>query len=200
VAVVELSTLPCTRHILDWYHLARRADKLNAVVHGRPTASQLRSSDHDWLSRLAGGLKWRLWDGRAQEAMRRLAVMLYVLGKSTVSRKPVARQIRKLTLELLSYLRNNSDSLPNYREGERTKLRVVINSVRSRARRGYALRAMQLDTEDAMRMIIEARIEGVTAWKCAESCTRQDDCFALLCLTGACRLWAHTDSRPSPMS
>ena len=30
--------------------------KLNAIVHGRPTASQLRSADHDCLSSLAGGL------------------------------------------------------------------------------------------------------------------------------------------------
>jgi hypothetical protein len=59
----QLSTLPRTRHVLDWYHLRRRVDKLNAVVHGRPTASQLRSADHDWLSRLAGGLKWRLRHG-----------------------------------------------------------------------------------------------------------------------------------------
>lgn len=119
----QLSTLPRARHILDWYHLRRRLEKLNAVVHGRPTASQLRTADHDWLSCLAGGLKWRLWHGRAQEARRRLAVMLYVLGKSTVCRKPAARQIRRLTLELLGYLCNNSDSLPNYgrryREGRR---------------------------------------------------------------------------------
>lgn len=56
----QLSTLPWVTHILDWYHLRRGVEKLNAVVHGRPTASQLRSADHDWLSRLAGGLKWRL--------------------------------------------------------------------------------------------------------------------------------------------
>jgi hypothetical protein len=127
----QLSTLPRARHILDWYHLRRRVDKLNAVVHGRPTASQLRSADHDWLSRLAGGLKWRLWHGRPQEAMRRMAVMLYVLGKSTVCRKPAARQIRKLTLELLGYLRNNSDSLPNYGQRYRAGRRISSAFVES---------------------------------------------------------------------
>ncbi|MDM0065009.1 hypothetical protein [Variovorax sp. J31P207] len=97
---------------------------MDPVVHGRPTASQLRFADHDWLSSLAGGLKWRLWHGRAPEAMRRLATMFYVLGKSTVRRKPAARQIRKLTLELLGYLRNNSDSLPNYGRRYRTGRRI----------------------------------------------------------------------------
>ncbi|MDM0050623.1 hypothetical protein [Variovorax sp. J22R115] len=127
----QLSTLPRARHILDWYHLRQRVGKLNAVVHGRPTASQLRSADHDWLSSLAGGLKWRLWHDRAQEAMRRLATMLYVLGKSTVCRKPAARQIRKLILELLGYLRNNSDSLPNYGRRYRAGRRISSAFVES---------------------------------------------------------------------
>jgi hypothetical protein len=127
----QLSTLPRARHILDWYHLRQRVAKLNAVVHGRPTASQLRTADHDWLSRLAGGLKWRLWHGRAREAMGRLAVMLYVLGKSTVCRKPAARQIRKLTLDLLGYLRNNADSLPNYGRRYRAGRRISSAFVES---------------------------------------------------------------------
>ena len=59
--------------------------------------------------------------------------MLYVQGKSTVCRKPAARQIRKLTLELLGYLRNNSDSLPNYerryREGRRISSAFVESAV-----------------------------------------------------------------------
>ena len=63
--------------------------------------------------------------------MRRLAVMLYVLGKSTVCRKPAARQIRKLTLELLGYLRNNSDSLPDYGRRYRAGLRISSAFVES---------------------------------------------------------------------
>ena len=92
----QLSTLPRARPILDCYHLRRRVAKLNAVVHGRPMASQVRSVDHDWLLRLAGGLKWRLRHGRAQEARRRLATMLYDLGKSTVCRKPAAQAHRRV--------------------------------------------------------------------------------------------------------
>ena len=63
--------------------------------------------------------------------MRRLATMLYVLGKSTVCRKPAARQIRRLTLELLGYLRNNSDSLPNYGRRYRAGRRISSAFVES---------------------------------------------------------------------
>ena len=65
--------------------------------------------------------------------MRRLAVMPYVLGKSTVCRKPAARQIRRHTIKLLGYLCNNADSLPNYgrryREGGRTSSAFVESAV-----------------------------------------------------------------------
>ena len=49
-----LSMLPRARRILAWYHLRRRVAKLKAVVDFRPTASQLRCADRDWLSRLVG--------------------------------------------------------------------------------------------------------------------------------------------------
>ena len=43
----QFSTLPRASHIVDWYHLRRRVDNLNAAVKGRPAASQLRCADHD---------------------------------------------------------------------------------------------------------------------------------------------------------
>ena len=57
--------------------------------------------------------------------------MLYVLGKSTVCRKPAARRIRTLTLELIGYLRNNSDSLPNYGRRYRAGRRISSAFVES---------------------------------------------------------------------
>lgn len=57
--------------------------------------------------------------------------LLYVLGKSTVCRKPAARQTRKLTLEPLGYLRNNSDPLPNYGRRYRAGRRISTAAVES---------------------------------------------------------------------
>ncbi len=83
----QLKTLPRATHILDWYHLRRRVSKLNAVVHSKATASQLKPVDHDRLSELAGGLTWRLWHGRAAQARRRLEAMLHVVGRPAVARR-----------------------------------------------------------------------------------------------------------------
>src|ERR1700759_3771442 len=77
----QLTTLPEVTHILDWYHLRRRVGKLNAVVSSQGAASHLKPVDQDRLSMLAGGLTWRLWHGRAREAIRRLEAMKFLLGK-----------------------------------------------------------------------------------------------------------------------
>ncbi|UUZ62891.1 hypothetical protein LP417_24110 [Polaromonas sp. P1-6] len=64
----QQTTLPGSSHVLDWYHLKTRIAKLNSVVHSRLAGDQLKPYDHDRLSGLAGGLKWRLWHGRSGEA------------------------------------------------------------------------------------------------------------------------------------
>jgi hypothetical protein len=120
----QLKTLPRVTHILDWYHLRRRISQLNAVVHSKATASQLKTVNHDRLSELAGGLKWRPWHGRSAKGRRRLEAMLHVLGRPEVACRPAVPLIRKLTIELLGYLRNNADSLPDYGRRYRAGRRI----------------------------------------------------------------------------
>ena len=123
--------MPRATHILDWYHLRRRVSKLDAVVHSKATAGQLKPVDHDRLPYLAGGLKWRLWHGRPAQARRRLEAMLHVLGRPGVARRAAVPLIRKLTVELLSYLRNNADSLPDYGRRYRAGRRISSAFVES---------------------------------------------------------------------
>ncbi|UUZ62643.1 hypothetical protein LP417_22240 [Polaromonas sp. P1-6] len=102
-------------------------------MHSKATASQLKPVDHDRLSELAGGLTWRLWHGRAAQARRRLEAMLHVVGRPAVACRAAVPLIRKLTIELLGYLRNNSDSLPDYgrryRAGQRISSAFVESAV-----------------------------------------------------------------------
>ena len=97
--------------------------------------------------------------------MRRLAAMLYVLGKSTVCRKPAARQIRKLTVELLGYLRNNSASLPNYgrryRAGRRISSAFVESAVNQLIdRRMSKSQQMRWDPRSA-HLLLQARVRVI---------------------------------------
>lgn len=79
----QQSTLPGSRHILDWYHLRRRVNKLNRVVHSKETAHQLKHADHDRLSELVDAIQWSLWHGRSCQAIRKLEIMQMVLSRIT---------------------------------------------------------------------------------------------------------------------
>ena len=76
---------------------------------------------------------WSLWHGKAQEVMQRLQVMLKILKRALVKVRSALSLIRKLTLELLKYLQNNADSLPNYgqrwRNGQRISSAFVESAV-----------------------------------------------------------------------
>ena len=53
----QLTNLPGSKHILNWYHLRQRVSKLNRVVHSKETARQLKHADHDRLSELVGAIQ-----------------------------------------------------------------------------------------------------------------------------------------------
>ncbi len=129
----QMSAVPQATHVLDWYHLRKRVEVLDKVLHRKDTAKQLKARDHDLLSGLVGHMCWSLWHGHAQEVMRRLQVMLKVLKRTAVRGRPARSLVSKLTLELLKYLQNNADSLPNYgkrwRNGQRISSAFVESAV-----------------------------------------------------------------------
>ncbi len=128
-----MAAVPQATHILDWYHLRKRVEILDKVLHRKDTAKQLRARDHDLLSERFGHMCWSLWHGKAQEVMQRLQVMLKILKRALVKVRSALSLIRKLTLELLKYLQNNADSLPNYgqrwRNGQRISSAFVESAV-----------------------------------------------------------------------
>ena len=122
----QITTLPNARHILDWYHLKTRIAKLCNVIHSKAACSELKRFDHDRLSIAASGLKWRLWHGRSREAFDRLRTILRTTKRPSLLEKTTVRFIRRLTTELMAYLTNNIDSLPNY--GQRYQAGQRISS------------------------------------------------------------------------
>jgi hypothetical protein len=127
----QLSTLPGSKHILDWYHLRQRVSKLSRVVHSKETARQLKHADHDRLSELVAAIQWRLWHGRSCQAIRKLEIMQMVLGRPSVVDKEAVKLIRRLTKELLGYLTYNRDSLPNYGQRYRAGKRISSSFIES---------------------------------------------------------------------
>ena len=130
---LQLSVLPEATHVLDWYHLTRRLTVLASVIDGKEAAQELQARDHDRLSDWVASVKWRLWHGRAAKAIARLQSMLGMLARPSLKRKAVVKRLTKLAAELLRYLKNNADSIPDYgrryRAGERISTAFVESAV-----------------------------------------------------------------------
>ena len=129
----QQTTLPDSSHVLDWYHLKTRIAKLNSVVHSRQASKELKPSDHDRISSVAGRLKWRLWHGRSTQVVEGLKSILRMTQRPSLLEKPVVKFVRKLTRDLIGYLQNNADSLPDYgkryRSGQRISSAFVESTV-----------------------------------------------------------------------
>jgi hypothetical protein len=130
---LQLSVLPEATHVLDWYHLTRRLTVLASVINAKEAGEELPERDHDRLSEWIESVKWRLWHGRAAKAVARLQSMLGVLARPSLKRKAVVKRLTKLAAELLRYLKNNADSIPDYgrryRAGERISTSFVESAV-----------------------------------------------------------------------
>jgi len=129
---LQLSVLPEATHVLDWYHLTRRLTVLASVINGKEAAEKLPARDQDRLSEWMDSVKWRLWHGRAAGAITRLHSMLGVMARLSV-KDAVVKRMTKLSTELLRYLQNNADSIPDYgqryRAGERISTSFVESAV-----------------------------------------------------------------------
>lgn len=127
----QITALPNARHILDWYHLKTRGAKLCNVIHSKAACCELKRFDHDRLSIAAEGLKWRLWHGRSGEAFDRLRTIQRTTKRPSLLEKTTVRFIRRLTTDLMAYLTNNIDSLPNYGQRYRAGQRISSAFVES---------------------------------------------------------------------
>ena len=112
----QMAAVPDATHILDWYHLRKRVEILDKVLHRKDTAKLIKSHILDLLSSLFGHMLWRLWHGQYQEVIRRLQVMLQIFKRifGTGRSRPKPTVVSTLASDLLRYLQNNADSLPNY--------------------------------------------------------------------------------------
>ncbi len=131
----QMEAVPDATHILDWYHLRKRVEILDKVLHRKDTAKLIKHNNLDLLSSLFGHMLWRLWHGQYQEAIRRLNVMMQIFKRifGTGRSRPRPTVVSTLTSDLLRYLQNNVDSLPNYglrwRNGQRISSAFVESAV-----------------------------------------------------------------------
>ena len=107
---LALDMSPSAQHLLDWFHLTMRMTVLTRFTQG------LKHHDPKQADELAcrlDGIKWCLWHGKTDEALRRICSLADNLGKIETAYPKMKRFIRK-TRELHTYVTNNQRSIPDY--------------------------------------------------------------------------------------
>jgi len=103
---------PESEHILDWFHQTMRLTVLNQFARG------MRQSDPeagDELLRTLNSVKWSLWHGNVQQALDRLDDC-YGLCDDTELRYDKRRKLLQHLSDMITYIDNNSQLIPNYGE------------------------------------------------------------------------------------
>ena len=124
---LALDMSPSAQHLLDWFHLTMRLTVLIRYTKG------LKHYDPKEAAALASRLKrikWCLWHGKTDEALRRIRLLARDLGKVDTAYPKMKRFVRK-TAELHTYVTNNQSSIPDYGKRWRQGKRIATSFVES---------------------------------------------------------------------
>jgi hypothetical protein len=115
--------------ILDWFHLAMRLQHLTQVAGSLSSDNPERAAAKAVIVEEVERLRWRLWNGKAQDAgisIERIQAVMHHFQGEPDSRRSVApsRKLWTALRALNDYLTGQSDWLVNYAERHRAGLRV----------------------------------------------------------------------------
>lgn len=114
-----------TGHIIDWFHIAMKIQPMQQIA---DYIVRSRSGSFEALptiDRDIKAVKWRLWHGHTDRAIRDLE--LFVAGLKQLQEKGEFSIVRlhSLSLQLLTYIRSNRNAIVNYGKRYRAGLRVA---------------------------------------------------------------------------
>ena len=118
---------PCAQHLLDWFHLSMRLHNLSQYSDGLKHHDPKEATD---LADRIDRIKWCLWHGKTDKALRRIRVLADDLTKIETAYARMKRFVRK-TGELHTYVTNNQSSIPDYEERRRQGKRIATSFVES---------------------------------------------------------------------
>jgi hypothetical protein len=122
--VPEAMPKPIT-HIIDWFHIAMKIQPMQQIA---DHIVRLQPNPVDALSTIdrdIRAVKWRLWHGRVDRAIRDMDQLLAkLLGSPQLSEFSTAR-LHSLGGQLLTYIRSNRGAIVDYGKRHRAGLRVA---------------------------------------------------------------------------
>jgi hypothetical protein len=126
---------PSSEHLLDWFHITMRLTVLQQQTKGLQQERPAAGAD---VAKQLESIKHLLWHGNTPEALDRLTGLSIDLGFIRGHSAPAAK-VANGVAEFETYIKNNSEFIPNFgdrwRQGERISTAFVestINQVVSR--------------------------------------------------------------------
>src|SRR5690606_14627335 len=114
-----------TTHIIDCFHIAMKIQPMQQIAdhiaRSQPGCIEALST----IDRDIRAVKWRLWNGRVDYAIRDMERRLARLKKSQQDNGFSPLRLHSLGVQLLTYMRSNRSGMINYGKRYRSGLRVA---------------------------------------------------------------------------
>lgn len=120
-----------TSHIIDWFHIAMKIQPMQQIadhiVRSRTGPFEVLPT----IDRDIRAVKWRLWHGRVDHAIRDLEGLLARLKDSREEGEFSIARLHSLGSQLLTYVRSNRSAIVNYGKRYRSGFRVATTLAES---------------------------------------------------------------------
>ncbi|MDR7031338.1 hypothetical protein J2X35_000019 [Mesorhizobium sp. BE184] len=120
-----------TTHIIDWFHIAMKIQPMQQIADHMVRSRSDLAGILPTIDRDIRAVKWRLWHGRLDRAIRDLqdivTRLLPLRGAGDLS----AARLHSLGSQLLTYIRSNRSAITNYGARYRSGLRVATTLAES---------------------------------------------------------------------
>lgn len=120
-----------TTHIIDWFHVAMKIQPMQQIADHMARSRADGPGPLPTIYRDIRAVKWRLWHGRVDRAIRDLEQLLERVKDSQVEGEFSIARLHSLGSQLLTYVRSNRGAIVNYGKRYRTGLRVATTLAES---------------------------------------------------------------------
>ncbi len=120
-----------TTHIIDWFHIAMKIQPMQQIADHIVRSQSGLIEVRPTIDRDIRAVKWRLWHGRVDRAIRDLERLLARLKESQQESRFSIARLHSLGLQLLTHVRSNRGAIVNYGRRYRAGLRVATTLAES---------------------------------------------------------------------
>jgi hypothetical protein len=126
---IHRQLVPQAEHMLDWFHISMKFQNLKQFAKGINETTDVAVRDHA-LAQLERA-KWRLWNGYTKRGITGLVDLEYWSRVQCFEHILPLKKVADALLNLIRYLESNADSMPDYGNRYRDRLRISTGFVES---------------------------------------------------------------------